>query len=153
MEQKSIEWKREPNSALRELALLVGEWETIGIHPAFPDKVKGRSSFEWLEQEALLVWHSHWEQPGPPSAVSVIGHDDSEKGYVLLYSDERGVARIYHMSMEGGVWEMHRDSPDFSQRMRGAFSDHGNMLTVHGELMRDGIHWEGDLDVIYSKVR
>ncbi len=152
MTQQSGGWSREPNSALKDLALLVGEWTTIGVHPAYQSVVKGHSSFHWLEDEALLVWHSHWEQPGPPSAISVIGHDDSsEAQYTLIYSDERGVSRIYEMSLEGRVWKMHRESSGFSQRTTGAISDDGRTITVRGELSRDGSNWERDLDVTYSK--
>ena len=69
----------------------------------------------------------------------------------MLYADERGVARIYQMSLEGGVWKMWRDSQAFSQRMTGTFSADGNTILVHGELSRDGSHWEQDLDVTYTR--
>lgn len=69
----------------------------------------------------------------------------------MLYADERGVARIYQMSLEGGVWKMWRDSTGFSQRMTGTFSVDGNTILVHGELSRDGSHWEQDLDVTYTR--
>jgi hypothetical protein len=55
------------------------------------------------------------------------------------------------MSLEGGVWKMWRESPSFSQRMTGTFSDDGNIITSHGELSRDGTKWERDLDVMYSR--
>ena len=69
----------------------------------------------------------------------------------MLYSDERGVARIYQMSLEGGVWKMWRDSPGFSQRVTGTISGDGNTITWHGELSYDGSHWEQDLDVTYTR--
>jgi hypothetical protein len=69
----------------------------------------------------------------------------------MLYSDERGVARIYQMSLEGGVWKMWRESPGFSQRMTGMLSSDGNTMTCHGELSRDGERWEHDLDVTYTR--
>src|SRR5512140_3767649 len=138
MTQQTGNWSREQNSAVTDLAVLVGEWAMVGKHPAYPSEVKGQSSFHWLEEEALLVWHSHWEQPGPPSSVSVIGHDDSGAAeYTILSSDERGTSRIYYMSLEGHVWIMHRESPGFSQRMTGAISDDGRTITVQGELSRD----------------
>jgi hypothetical protein len=123
----------------------------LGTHPAFSAAAHGTSTFEWLVEDALLVWHFDWEQPGPPSAVSVIGRDDSEDGCCVLYSDERGVGRIYQMKLEGSVWEMWRLSAGFSQRMTGNFLDDGNTISVRGQLSRDGSHWEPDLDVIYSK--
>jgi len=69
----------------------------------------------------------------------------------MLYSDERGVARIYQMSLEGGVWKMWRDSPGFSQRVTGTISSDGNTITWHGELSYDGSNWEQDLDVTYTR--
>lgn len=152
MDERSGMWETKPNSALNDLDLLVGEWTMIGRHPAFTGTVKGHSSFKWLEHGALLVWHSEWERPGPPSAVSVIGHDDSGEGYFLLYSDERGVARIYQTGLEGRVWKMHRESPGFSQRLTGTFSEDGNTITSYGELSQDGLNWVPDLDVTYTKV-
>jgi hypothetical protein len=71
----------------------------------------------------------------------------------MLYADKRGVARIYRMRMEEGVWRMWRDSPGFSQRMTGTFSADGNTISVRGELSRDGSDWEPDLDVIYTRRR
>ena len=141
----------QPTSSLKHFAVLVGEWNTVGTHPAFPSPVHGHSSFEWLREGALLLWHFEWERGGPPSALSVIGHDDSGKACSMLYSDERGVARIYQMSLEGGVWKMWRESPGFSQRMTGTLSSDGTTMTCHGELSRDGERWEHDLDVTYTK--
>ncbi len=122
-----------------------------GRHPAFPSAAHGHSSFEWLIKDALLVWRFEWDPPGPPSAISVIGHDDSVEACSMLYSDERGVARIYQMTLKGGIWKIWRDSPGFSQRMTGTVSDDGNTITVHGELSRDGSSWEQDLDVTYTR--
>ena len=141
----------QPTSSLQQFALLVGEWKMVGTHPAFPSAAHGRSTFTWLKDEALLLWHFHWDQPGPPSALSVIGHDDAVDTCSMLYADERGVARIYQMRLEGGVWKLWRESPGFSQRMTGTFSADGNTIVVHGELSRDGSNWEEDLGVTYTR--
>jgi hypothetical protein len=114
--------------------------------------LQGHSSFEWLREGALLVWHFDWEHGlGVPSAFCVIGHDDAVEPCSSLYTDERGVARIYQMSLADGVWKMWRNSPDFSQRMTGTFSADGNIITWHGELSRDGSTWEKDLSVTYTR--
>jgi hypothetical protein len=141
----------QPTVSLKQFDIFVGDWNTVGTHPAFPGEVHGHSSFQWLNEGALLVWHFDWERPGPPSAISVIGHDDTVETCSMLYSDERGVARIYQMSLEGGVWKMWRESAGFSQRMTGTFSEDGNTIVVHGELSRDGATWEKDLDVVYIR--
>jgi len=141
----------QPTGSLRQFDILVGEWHTTGTHPAFPSAVHGHSSFEWLAEGALLIWRFDWERSGPPCAVCVIGRDDAVEPCSMLYSDERGVARIYQMSLEGGVWKMWRESPGFSQRMTGTISNDGNTITSHGELSRDGSNWEQDLDVAYKR--
>jgi len=143
----------QPTSSLKQFAILVGEWTMVGTHPAFPSAAHGRSTFEWLMEGALLFWHFDWESPGPPSALSIIGHDDlvETETCSMLYADERGVARIYRMSLEGSVWKMWRNSPGFSQRMTGTFSDDCNTITVRGELSRDGSQWEQDLNVTYTR--
>ncbi len=149
--KKHSEQPPQPTRSLKQFDILIGEWNMVGTHPSFPSAVQGHSTFEWLTEGALLVWHFDWERPGPPSAISVIGHDDAVETCSMLYSDERGVARIYQMSLEGGVWKMWRDSPGFSQRMTGTFSDDGNTISSHGELSRDGSHWEQDLNVTYTR--
>ncbi|HEY7032185.1 MAG TPA: hypothetical protein VH482_12680 [Thermomicrobiales bacterium] len=141
----------QPTRSLNGFDVLVGEWTTVGTHPAFPSAVRGQSSFEWLREGALLVWHFEWERSGPPSATSVIGRDDSGETCSVLYADERGVARIYQTTLEGGVWKMWRDSSGFSQRMTGTFGDDGTTITVRGELSRDGSNWEEDLNVTYTR--
>lgn len=153
MDKQAEGFSRKPNPVLDHFAPLVGQWDTVGTHPLFASPVRGHSSFEWLEGEALLRWHSTFERPGPPHAISVIGGDDSLETYHMLYSDERGVSRIYETSLEDGVWKFWRNAPGFSQRFTAAFSDDGNTITGHGELSRDGSNWEPDLDVTYTKIR
>ncbi len=141
----------QPTRSMKQFEILIGEWKMVGTHPALPPAMQGHSSFEWLVEGALLLWRFNWERGGPPSALSVIGHDDSIETCSQLYSDERGVARIYQMSLEGDTWKIWRDSPGFSQRMTGTISSDGTTITCHGELLRDGSHWEQDLDVTYTR--
>ena len=143
----------QPTSSLQQFAILAGEWAMVGSHPAFSSAVHGHSSFTWLKDGALLLWRFEWDEPLPPSALSVVGHDDTDDAGVcsVLYADERGVARIYRMSLDDGVWKMWRDSPGFSQRMTGTLSADGNTITWRGELSRDGSHWEQDLSVTYTR--
>ncbi len=141
----------QPTGSMQQFAILVGEWTMVGIHPELPSQSQGHSSFEWLREGSLLVWHFNWDGDDVPNAFSVIGRDDGVESCSMLYSDERGVARIYEMSLEGGVWKMWRDSPGFSQRVTGTISGDGKIITCQGELSRDGTHWEQDLDVTYRK--
>jgi hypothetical protein len=142
----------QPTRSLKQFNILVGEWTMVGAHPYLQSAVHGHSSFEWLREGALLAWRFHWASgQGIPSAFSVIGRDDAVEPCSMLYTDERGVARIYQMSLVDGVWKMWRDAPEFSQRMTGTFSDDGNTITWLGELSRDGSTWEPDLSVTYTR--
>ena len=127
--------ERHQSGALKALDILVGEWAMVGTHPELPSTIYGQSTFERLRDGALLVWHFNWESGhGVPSACSVIGQDDSSEACSMLYTDERGVARIYQMRIVGGVWKQWRDAPGFSQRMTGTFSNDNNTITWVGEL-------------------
>jgi hypothetical protein len=152
MNKDSEQQPPQPTRSLKQFDVLVGEWTMVGTHPHLPSAVQGHSSFQWLREGALLTWHFDWEHgQGIPNAFSVIGQDDAVEPCSMLYTDERGVARIYQVNLVDGVWKMWRDAPDFSQRMTGTFSDDGNTITWHGELSRDGSTWEPDLSVTYTR--
>lgn len=152
MSENSEQQPPQPTRSLKQFDVLIGEWTMVGTHPQLPSAVHGHSSFEWLRDGTLLVWHFNWDPgQGIPNAFSVIGHDDVVEPCSMLYTDERGVARIYQMSLADGVWKMWRESPGFSQRMTGTFSDDGNTITWHGEMSRDDSPWEPDLSVTYTR--
>ena len=61
------------------------------------------------------------------------------------------------MSFSDGVWELRRESPDFSpldfrQRFRGTFSGDGKTIAGRWEISHDGSTWEHDFDLTYEKV-
>src|SRR5687768_2313801 len=99
------QWTR-PNPSLKDLEVLLGEWDTVGTHPALPGTLHGRASFQWHEDGAFIIMHTSVEEPGVPSSVAIFGRDDSGEGYSMLYYDERGVARIYAVSLTDNVWKM-----------------------------------------------
>jgi hypothetical protein len=142
----------QPTRSIKQFDVLIGEWTMVGTHPQLPSAVRGSSSFEWLREGALLVWHFNWDSgQGIPNAYSIIGHDDALEPCSMLYTDERGVARIYQMSLAGGVWKQWRNTPEFSQRMTGTFSEDGNTINCEGEMSHDGSTWEPDLKVTYTR--
>jgi hypothetical protein len=140
-----------PNSSLKKLEILVGVWNMEGSHPLFTSVLHGRSSFEWLTEEGLLLWHFDFEQSGPPIGTSVIGHDDASETYSMLYFDERGVSRIYEMSLDSSLWKLWRNATGFSQRFTGTFSDDRNTIIGCWEKSTDGSNWENDLEVTYTR--
>ena len=54
--------------------------------------------------------------------------------------------------MRDNVWKLWRDSPDFSQRFTGTFSDDGKTITGRWENLSDRSNWEHDFDLMYVKV-
>jgi hypothetical protein len=140
------------------LAPFVGEWRilaALGKEP-FAD-IGARVSFEWLSGERFLL--ERWEIPLPeaPDGIAIIGADpESEGNYLQHYFDSRGVARVYKMSVEDGVWKLWRAEPDFSpldfsQRFTGTFSADGRTIAGRWEMCHDGTTWEHDFDLTYTR--
>ncbi|CAN5351709.1 hypothetical protein BH11PSE11_BH11PSE11_22110 [soil metagenome] len=141
-----------PNAALQPFAVLVGEWTTVGTHPMVPGKTfHGRTTFKWLEGGAFLMMHAEIQEPDIPTGVAIFGSDDSLGECHMLYYDERGVSRKYQVTLQDRIWKWWRHDPEFSQRFTGTLSDDGLIIVSKGELSRDGINWEGDLELTYKR--
>ena len=143
---------------LDALEPLIGEWSLLaGFDDTPPVDIGARATFEWLAGGQFLV--QRWEVPVPeaPDGIALIGADPkNEGGYLQHYFDSRGVARVYKMSFEDGVWKLWRDEPDFSplefsQRFAGALSDDGKTIVGTWEINHDGETWEHDFDLTYVK--
>jgi hypothetical protein len=143
------------NSGLQALAVLVGEWTTVGMHPMLPGKTfHGLTSFSWLEAGAFLLVRMHIEEPEIPDGVAILGTDDATPDAgAMLYFDVRNVAREYRWTMSGNVWAWSRNAPGFSQRMLLTIAEDGQSVEAKGEMSQDGLTWEPDLQLTYSRVR
>ena len=142
-----------PNPALESFRVLIGNWNTTGTHGLVPDTVlHGRTSFEWLENGAFLMMRSEIDDPRFPSAIAMIGSDDSEQEYYMLTFDERGVSRKHEMTLQDNLWKWWRNAPGFFQRYEGMIVDGGNTIIGKGEVSKDGVSWEQDLDLTYTRV-
>ena len=139
--------------ALSELEPLVGEW---ALEATWPDGTKwpggGRVTFEWHPSGAHLIEHGTADLPEAPDNQSVIGCDGAKGTYVQLYSDERGVCRVYEMSIGNGEWKLWREGAPFSQRFSATFSDDGNTITGRWEIAEDGADYATDFDLVYRRV-
>jgi hypothetical protein len=139
---------------LRELESLVGEWTMEARWPdGTPWPGGGVVTFRWHPSGAHLVQHGTVELPEAPENVSVIGCDAANGTYTQLYSDERGVCRIYEMSIGDGEWRLWRDGEPFSQRFTAAFSEDGNTITGRWEIAEEGRTYATDFDVVYRRVQ
>ena len=140
------------DEALRKLDPLVGAW-TLEARPpggeAWPGG--GRSTFEWHPSGAYLVQHTVIELPEAPDSLSIIGCDGASGTFTQLYSDERGVSRVYEMSIGDGEWKLWRTGAPFSQRFNATFSEDGNTILGRWEMSEDGVDYVSDFDLVYRR--
>ncbi len=146
-----------PNPALQGLEGFVGDWmmelSNASFLPNSSDIVRGQVSSGWSEEGAFLVMYMGNKPPGTPDAIWLVSRDASISNYIVLYYDTRKVSRVYEMSFSDRTWKIWRNSPGFSQRFEGKFSEDGNRITAYWEKSSDGLTWEHDFDVTYTKVR
>jgi hypothetical protein len=153
MNQHSSQEASKPNPALEPFSLLIGNWNTTGTHGLMSGTfLHGHVSFEWLENGAFLLMRSEIDDPRFPSSVAILGSDDSEAEYYMLTFDERGVSRKYDVTLHDNIWKWWRNAPGFFQRYQGIIEDGGNTIITNGELSKDGVTWEKDLDLTYKRV-
>jgi hypothetical protein len=140
------------------LGVLIGTWE---FEPLVEGRSAGRghATFEWIEDGAFVVERSdaEWTDPGwienaPKSSRSVIGLDDTTDEIVQLYSDSRGVFRIYRGTLTDDAWLLERAARGFHQRFIGPFRDDGRTIDGRWESSPDGTAWELDFPITYRKV-
>ena len=139
--------------ALRRLEPLVGEWVLEARWPSGePWPGGGHAIFEWHDSRAHLVERATAELPEAPDNVSIIGCDAANGTYFQLYSDERGVSRVYGMSIGDGEWRLWREGEPFSQRFTARISDDGNTITGRWEIAEDFTNYTTDFDLVYRRV-
>jgi hypothetical protein len=144
---------------VEELKPFVGEWSLEVTPPGGEPSgdVGARVTFEFMPGGRFLV--ERWTVPIPeaPDGIALIGYDEGRGTLLQHYFDERGVARVYEMKFEDGVWELERTKPDFSpldfaQRFRGTFSEDGSVIEGRWEICHDGATWEHDFDLTYRRL-
>ena len=144
------------NAALEPLATLVGEWvvelSNASFLPTPSDAVRTQVSIEWAEEGACLAMRTGDRAAGPPWALWLIGRDGADESYTALYFDDRGVSRVYAMSLAGDEWRIWRDDPDFRQRFVGRLSLDGRADAATWEKSVDGCAWEHDFDMTYTRL-
>ena len=129
---------------------LLGEWTAEVRHPDI-GVVHGEMSIEWLDGGGYLVQRSAMEDQRFPRGLILIGPTEDGDRIVQHYFDSRGVARVYEISLENGVWRTWRDDPEFSQRSTGTFSDDGSQIEVRLERTEPDGTWVHDFDIVYRR--
>jgi hypothetical protein len=139
--------------ALARLEPLVGEWDFEASAPGGePWPGGGHTTIEWHDSGAHLVQRGTVAIPEAPDNVSIIGCDAANGTYFQLYSDVRGVCRVYEMSIGDGEWKLWRDGEPFSQRFTATISDDGDTITGLWEAAEDGTTYVPDFVFTYRRV-
>jgi hypothetical protein len=140
------------NAELEKVAeIFVGAW-SISITNQWwledPTTVTtGTASCEWLGDSFLRL---QAEFDGEPTWDFVIGRSDARDEFLALYHDERGVQRLFHLTLDGGSWTMSRADPDFHQRFFGRVE--GNRMVGQTDMSEDlGATWRKDFDLIFER--
>jgi hypothetical protein len=140
--------------ALKALQPLVGEWRVLASGPdGEPWPGEARASFQWHESQAHLIARSSVDTPGMPDTFSIIGCDAANGVYYQLYSDDRGVCRVYGMSIGDHEWKLWREGQPFPQRFSGRFDEDGGTIVGRWEKAEDGTHYATDFNLTYIRVR
>ena len=132
---------------------LIGAWKVegrfVGGDEVLP--VKGTVTFRWLVKDALVVMRTRMKV-APPS-VAVLGADDNQNSFTMLYSDERGVARRLEMTLTARRWTMIRRQRGFWQRSIARIAANGRSMNVTWEKSLDRRRWMRDFELVYTKKR
>jgi hypothetical protein len=140
-----------PNPALAPFEFLIGEWRTAGSHPLVPDRIlDGRTSFAWHEGGAFLIMRSEVDEPRFPSGIAIISSDDAAGTFAMTWFDERGVSRLYRVSVGDRTVTLSRDDPDLSQSMT-ISAEGGDRLVSKGRMSQKGGAWADDLSQVFTR--
>ena len=144
-----------PNPALADAGPLVGNWKMEIYNASFlpgPDaRIGGRATIDWTDDGAALVLRQG--TPGSsPWASWIIGRDEQDSDFLVLHADDRGISRIYRMSLECPDWRMWREAPDFSQRFSAQIDADGEVMRGRWEKSTDGGKtWQHDFNLDYIR--
>lgn len=141
-----------PNPALQPLAFLLGEWSTLGTHPAVPgQKLAGTTSFAWAEGGAFLVMRSETDHEDFPDGIAIFASDDALGTVTLCWFDERGVSRLCPVEVGERSVAWRHDDPSFRQRLRIEAAPDGRRMVSRGEMSIDDGPWGQDLSQVFTR--
>jgi hypothetical protein len=138
---------------LRALEPLLGEWTVTATAPtgeSWPGEA--RASFEWHDSGAHVLARTSIPVSGAPNSISIIGCDAANGTYYQLYSDDRGVCRVFEMSIGDDEWRLWREGQPFPQRFTGRIENEGQRIVGRWEKAEDGTNYTTDFDLTYTRV-
>ena len=142
-------------ATLASLDIFVGEWNLgASLAPATGAAPRARTTFEWLPGRRFLIQRWEVDHPDAPDGIAVIGLDNAGASLLQHYFDSRGVARVYVMTFDNGLWTLERiaSAPDFSQRFIGTFSEDRDTISGRWDSSHDGSTWNPDFSLTYTRV-
>jgi hypothetical protein len=141
----------ELSPSMARLLPLVGAWnvtirwsEEAHKLAGGPPEVTTKADISWLDSGGVLHYRigpSHW----------LIGQDGPDDDYIVLYTDERRVSRVYRMSFGRGVWRIWRDAPEFRQRFEGRLQQGGRRIVARWDKAEGKKPWALDFDMIFNR--
>jgi hypothetical protein len=143
------------------LERLIGSWtfEATSLEGRFLGR--GRTTFSWIEDGRFVLQRAddmpsddtspEWAEHSPMPVTAIIGFDDSTGERAQLYTDARGVFRIYRMRLTDAAWAMWRDAPGFNQRFTADITDGGDIIRGQWQTSEDGREWHPDFDLVYRR--
>ena len=139
--------------ALKKLEPLLGEWALKASSPGGePWPGEARATFEWHQSRAHVVVRTRIDLPQAPDTISVIGCDAANGTYFRLYSDDRGVCRVYEMSIGASEWKLWREGDPFPQRFTATISEDGDTMAGRWEKAEDGTNYTTDFYLTYARI-
>ena len=145
--------------ARQTLDALVGIWRMdVDLPGADAAGVDARVEFAWDLHGAFLVQRSQIPIPEAPDSLAIIALDHDGGGFTQHYFDQRGVVRLYAMTLAGSVWTLTRTAPDFTpldfcQRYVGTISADGAAIDGRWETAPVGTEdWELDFHLAHRRV-
>ena len=140
------------NPALRRLDFLLGEWRTEGTHPQLAGQtLNGRTSFKRHEGGAFVIMRTHVDHPEIPDGMAIIGSDDGAGTFAMVYFDERGISRLYDLTIGERTLTWRRDDPQLAQTNTIKAGDDEDILIGKGRMSQNGGAWGEDLSQTFHR--
>jgi hypothetical protein len=119
---------------LTRLDVLVGQWT---VEASFEDTTAGTATIEWALGHRFLIWRVTIPDTDFPESLSVISANSDGQAYTQHYFDDRGLARLYKMTLGDCTWTLLRDEPD-SRHLNSRSASPGRLLPAE---KRSRVRW------------
>jgi hypothetical protein len=140
------------NTELEKVAdIFLGDWNVTVTNQWWVDDpttvISGTASGQWLGDSFIRF---EAELDGLPTWVFVFGRSDARGQFMALYHDERGVLRVFDLTIDDDSWVMSRGDPDFHQRLLARIE--GSRMIGQADASDDqGATWRKDFDLIFER--